>query len=131
MTDADLEARYRRYLARLNDHRPDDLEEFVHEALTYNGRPMTRLDYQNLIAGDLAAIPDLHFHVDRLVVAGDQVACRLKFHCTPRGEFLGLRPNGDKTVSFAEHVFYRWREGKIGEVWSLIDRPAIEAQLAS
>ena len=68
--------------------------------------------------------------MDRLVVAGDQVACRLHFHCTPRGEFLGLRPNG-KTIAFAEHVFYRWREGKIYEVWSLIDRPAVEAQLAA
>ena len=131
MTDTDNEARYRRYLDRLNAHRADDLEEFVHEALTYNGRPMTRLDYQNLIAGDIAAIPDLFFHVDLLVVAGDLIACRLHFHCTPRGEFLGLRPTGGKTISFAEHVFYRLREGKIGEVWSLIDRPAVEAQLAS
>ena len=130
MTDANLETRYRRYLDRLNEHRPEDLAEFVHEELTYNGRPMTRRDYQNLIAGDIAAIPDLFYHVDRLVVAGDQVACRLLFHCTPRGEFLGLRPNG-KSVSFAEHVFYRLREGRICEVWSLIDRPAIEAQLAS
>ena len=130
MTDADLEARYRRYLDRLNAHRPDDLGEFVCDELTYNGRPMTRRDYQNLLVGDLAAIPDLFFHVDRLVVAGDLVACRLHFHCTPRGEFLGLRANGDRTISFVEHVFYRFHGGKIGEVWSLIDRPAIEAQLA-
>ena len=45
MTDADLETRYRRYLDHLNAHRPDNLGEFVHEGLTYNGRPLTRLDY--------------------------------------------------------------------------------------
>ena len=52
------------------------------------------------------------------------------FDCTPQGEFLGLKPNG-KPVSFAEHVFYRWRDGRIHEVWSLIDQPAIQAQLAA
>ncbi len=91
---------------------------------------MTRLDYQNLIAGDVAAIPDLFFDIQVLVVAGDWIACRLHFACTPQREFLGLQPNG-KAVSFAEHVFYKLRDGKIFEVLSLIDRPAIERQLAA
>ena len=122
------EARYRRYIAQLNDRRLD-LGEFVHEGLTYNGRAITRRQYEDLIAGDVAAIPDLLFDVRRLVVDGDQVACRLHFACTPQAEFLGLRPTG-KSVAFAEHVFYRLRDGKIAEVWSLIDRAAIERQLA-
>ena len=91
---------------------------------------MTRLDYQNLIAGNIAAIPDLYFDVHLLVVNGSQIACRLNFECTPQSEFLGLRPNG-KLISFSEHVFYKFRDGKIYEVWSLLDRPAIEEQLAS
>lgn len=125
----DAESFYRRYIAALNDRRLDDLGEFVQEELTYNGRPMTRLDYRNMIAGDIAAIPDLRFEIRLLVVAGDQVACRLHFDCTPRGEFLGLRPSG-RRISFAEHVFYRLREGKIAEVWSLIDRSAVAEQFA-
>jgi predicted ester cyclase len=32
-------------------------------------------------------------------------------------------------VSFAENVFYQFRAGKIAEVWSVIDKRAIEAQL--
>ena len=101
----------------------------MNEELTYNGKPMTHLDYENLLAGDFAAIPDLHFDIHLLVVDADQIACRLNFVCTPQSEFLGLRPNG-KTVSFSEHVFYRLQNGKIKQVWSLIDRPAIEKQLA-
>ena len=124
------EAHYRRYISYLNDRRVDELGEFVHEALTYNGEAMTRLDYQNLIARDIAAIPDLHFDVQLLVVDGDKIACRLSFECTPQREFLGFQPNG-KSISFAEHVFYRLRDGKIDEVWSLLDRPAIAAQLAT
>jgi predicted ester cyclase len=78
----------------------------------------------------VAACPDLYFNVGLLAVEEGLVACRLEFDCTPQREFLGLQPNG-KRVTFREHVFYRFREGKIAEVWSLIDRSALAEQLAS
>ncbi len=56
------------------------------------------------------------------------VASRLRFDCAPKGVFLGLPVNG-RTVSFTENVFYEFRDGKIHEVWSVIDKAAIEAQL--
>jgi predicted ester cyclase len=48
--------------------------------------------------------------------------------CTPVGDFMGLPVNGRK-VQFSENVFYRFREGRIIEVWSVIDKAAAEAQL--
>jgi steroid delta-isomerase-like uncharacterized protein len=128
MTALRLEARYRAYLAALNERRLDDLADFVADDLTYNGEPMTRRRYRDMIAADIAAIPDLVFAADVVVAAGDRVACRLVFDCTPQHEFLGFTPNGRRLV-FAEHVFYRFRDGRIAEVSSLIDRPAIERQL--
>lgn len=128
MTDAETASRDRRYIACLNDRQLDGLDDFVNDEVTYNGRGMTRDDYRNMIARDIAAIPDLFFAIGLLVVAGDMVACRLNFDCTPQGEFLGLPPTG-RRISFSEHVFYRIREGRIQEVWSPIDRPAAEAQL--
>jgi predicted ester cyclase len=56
---ADLEAEYRTYLTVLNDRLLDDLEHHVQDELTYNGTPMTRRQYQDLIAADVAAVPDL------------------------------------------------------------------------
>jgi predicted ester cyclase len=128
MTSADLEAHYRAYLDALNERRLDDLVHYVQDELTYNGETMTRRQYRDMIAGDIAAIPD-HFFDARIIVAGgDQVACRIVFDCTPQHEFLGFTPNGER-VRFAEHVFYRFRDGRIAAVSSLIDRTAIEAQL--
>jgi predicted ester cyclase len=103
---------------------------FVQDELLYNGETMTRRQYQDLIAADITAIPDLIFDAHIIVASGDQVACRLVFDCTPQREFLGFSPNGER-LSFAEHVFYHFREGRIAAVSSLIDRPAIEAQLRS
>jgi predicted ester cyclase len=101
---------------------------FVQDELSYNGKTMTRRQYQDMIAADIAAIPDLIFDPQIVVASGDQVACRLLFDCTPQHEFLGFSPNG-KRLGFAEHVFYHFRDGRIAAVSSLIDRPAIEAQL--
>jgi predicted ester cyclase len=128
MLDADLDAHYRRYLTTLNERRFDRLVEFVHDEVTYNDVPMSRAEYRELIARHTAAVPDMFFAVDLLVVRGDHVACRIHFDCTPEAEFLGRQPTGHR-VSFSEHVFYRFREGRIEEVWSLIDMDAIGAQL--
>jgi predicted ester cyclase len=126
--DLDLEGRYRAYLDALNERRLDDLVHYVHEELTYNGETMTRRQYQSLIAADIAAIPDLLYDARIVVAGGDQVACRIVFDCVPEREFLGFSPNGERIV-FAEHVFYRFRDGRISAVSSLIDRAAIERQL--
>jgi predicted ester cyclase len=128
MTNADLETRYRAYLDALNERRLDDLLHYVQDELSYNGKTMTRRQYQDMIAADITAIPDLFFDAHIIVADGDQVACRLVFDCTPQHEFLGFSPNGER-LTFAEHVFYHFRDGRIAAVASLIDRPAIEAQL--
>ena len=99
MTNADLETCYRAYLAALNERRLDDLVHFVQDELSYNGKTMTRRQYQDLIAADIAAIPDLFFDAQIIVASGDQVACRLVFDCTPQREFLGFSPNGERRTS--------------------------------
>jgi predicted ester cyclase len=129
MAGADLDAVYRAYLRALNDRRLDDLRLYVHDDLTYNGEMMTRRRYCDMIAADIAAIPDLYYNADIIVVGADQVGCRLTFDCTPQRDFLGFSPNGAR-LSFAEHVFYRFHDGRIASVSSLIDRYAIQRQLS-
>jgi predicted ester cyclase len=123
-----LETHYRAYLAALNERRLDDLALYVQDDLTYNGEAMTRDRYRDMIAADIAAIPDLTYDAHLVVADGDWVACRIVFDCTPQGDFLGFSPNGAR-LSFAEHVFYRFRDDRISAVSSLIDRFAIKTQL--
>ncbi|QIM19994.1 SnoaL-like domain-containing protein [Phycicoccus sp. HDW14] len=124
-----LEAVYRDYLTALDERRFDELGQFVHDELTYNERPMTRAEYAAMIADDARRIPDLRFHARLVVVSGDVLACRLWFACTPEREFAGVAPTG-VPVSFAEHVFYRFRERRIEKVWSLVDLDSFRAQAA-
>jgi predicted ester cyclase len=128
MTDKSLEKLYRNYIECLNDRRLEDLGRFVDKAAVHNGQPLGLGGYRAMLEKDIRQIPDLLFQIELLIVDGPFVASRLRFDVTPGGNFLGLPVNGQK-VSFTENVFYRFDEGKIVEVWSVIDKTAIEAQL--
>ena len=123
-----LSAAYRKYLVCLNKHDWPDLGRFVHDDVVHNGRQIGLHGYREMLEKDFSEIPDLHFEIELLISDPPHVASRLSFNCAPKGTLLGLQING-KRVSFAENVFYRYRDGKICQVWSVIDKVAIEAQL--
>jgi predicted ester cyclase len=128
MTPSELTALYRAYIACLNRRDWARLDDFVHEEARHNGRPFGLSGYRAMLERDFEAIPDLHFNIERLAADPPLIASRLAFHCTPKGRFLGLPVNGRK-IAFAENVFYEFWKGKIIEVWSVLDKSAIEAQL--
>ena len=104
-----------------------DLAEFVHDSVVHNDRTLTVAEFQDLLRRDAAEIPDLHYDIELLVIDGEQVACRIRFACTP-ASFRGLPP-AVRPISFVEHVFYRYRDGRIAQIWSMIDMDAIRDQL--
>jgi predicted ester cyclase len=126
----ELRTHYQNYIECLNDRRFDQLDDYVAANVTYNGLLYTIEDYRHMLVVDTTSIPDLFFAIGLLVAENDHVAARLDFRCTPQREFLGFRPNG-AWISFSENVFYKFTSGKITEVWSLIDRQAIERQLGT
>ncbi|TCU18937.1 ester cyclase [Rhizobium sullae] len=128
MSKDELSAIYRDYIACLNAQDWHRLGRFVGDDVRHNGRQLGLPGYQAMLARDFQEIPDLRFEIQLLTSDPPLVASRLAFDCTPQGTFLGLPVNG-KRVSFTENVFYRFDREKIDEVWSVIDKAAIEAQL--
>ena len=128
MIKTDLSDVYRAYIACLNQQDWPKLEEFVDDNVFYKGRQIELSGYRKMLERDFHDIPDLHFNIQLLISDAPYIASRLAFDCSPKGKFLGLAVNGKK-VSFAENVFYEFREAKIVKVWSVIDKVAIESQL--
>ncbi len=124
----DLADIYRAYIACLNGQDWPRLGRFVADDAIHNSRRIGLSGYVAMLEQDFEQIPDLSFTVRLLVADPPFVASRLDFDCTPKGEFLGLNVGGKK-ISFAENVFYEFREDRICEVWSTIDKAAIESQL--
>jgi predicted ester cyclase len=119
---------YQQYIRCLNDQSWGNLGQFVSEDVQHNGRRLGLSRYRMMLERDFAGIPDLFFHMEMLVGDLPFVGAWLAFQCSPQGVFLGLPVHG-KRVHFAENVFYAFRQGRIAEVWSIIDKRAIEAQL--
>lgn len=128
MGEANLSEVYRGYIACLNAQDWSKLGRFVGDNVKYNGQRIGLSGYREMLERDFREIPDLRFEIQLLVCEPPHIASRLHFDCTPIGTFLGLPVQG-RRVAFAENVFYQFRGDKIQEVWSVIDKAAIERQL--
>ena len=124
-TDANV---YRDYIACLNKQDWPNLGQFVDDEVIHNGRRVGLSGYLEMLERDFEEIPDLYFTVQMLISDPPYMATRISFECTPKGKSLGLHVNG-KTVSFAENVIYELRSERTVQVWSVIDKAAIEGQI--
>lgn len=120
---------YERYIACLNARDWNELGEFVAADVVHNARSLGLDGYRAMLEENCRDIPDLYFNADLVLANESHVASRLRFDCTPVHELLGVPVNG-RRVTFHEHAFYTLREGKIAEVFSVIDKAAVEAQLS-
>lgn len=128
MTRTELADFYQGYIDCLNRQDWEHLGDFVHSDVTYNATTIGLAGYRAMLERDFREIPDLVFRIQLLVADPPTVASRLNFTVSPSGEFFGLPING-RTVTFDENVFYECRDGKIAQVWSVIDKAAIAQQL--
>lgn len=128
MTRDELATVYRDYITCLNRRDWAVLGRFVDDGVRHNGRPLRLGGYRAMLEDDVRRIPDLRFDIQMLLSDPPRIACRLAFDVTPVSEFLDLPVNG-RRVRFTENVFYEFQAAKICEVWSVIDKAAVEAQL--
>ena len=129
MASTSLSNLYRAYIGCLNRQDWDELGRYVDDEVEHNGRPLKLSGYRDMLVQDFEDIPGLRFNIQLLASSPPLVAARLAFKCSPKGKFLGLSVDG-RRVSFAENVSYEFKRSKIASVWSIIDKAAIEAQLA-
>ena len=73
------------------------------------------------IAPFRASFPDVHMEIVDLVAEGDKVVGRFTCSATHLGEWLGHAPTGRRFERVDEVSIYRFRDGRITQVWSLED----------
>jgi len=128
MSEPEILSLYRRYIDCLNRQDWSNLGRFVDEEVHYNGQRIGLTGYQRMLENDFRTIPDLHFGIDLLLADPPHVAARLRFDCTPVGDLFGVAVNGQR-VQFTENVFYEFSDGRIRNVYSVIDKAAVQAQV--
>ena len=125
---AGLQDFYRGYLACCNERRFGDIGAFVHDDIRFNGEPTSLADYVAAIAANIDSVPDYDWTIEDIAVTGDLIAVRLTDTGTPVKDWLGIKLLG-RSMTIAEFAFSRVRDGKIAEMWFLLDAPSAKRQL--
>jgi predicted ester cyclase len=113
---AETIAAYENYLARCNEHRFDELGEFVDENVSGSGPDDGLAAYVEGLHALVAAFPDWRWELQDRVVQGCSVAARLIGRGTHAGPFQGVAPTG-RPVEVQELVGYRFADGRITHCW--------------
>lgn len=135
MSDSVHSFPYARYTEDVwNSHDPEALAQyFAADARVHSMTPGVvagaGLDYLRGRAESLfAAFPDVHFEIEDVVEQGDLLAARVTLEGTQRGEFAGIAITGKRMKAY-DFAMYRIVDGKITDVWSLIDMQGLRDQL--
>ncbi|MEU4659204.1 ester cyclase [Streptomyces sp. NPDC023723] len=126
--DHDMRAFYLRYLAALNAHEFDGMDEFIADRTTLNGEPATREDLLAVQRHDVAAVPDLHWELKEMLFDGDRLAVRAVNTGTPVREWLGVAPSG-ASFEITEYAIYQIRDGRFIHMTALHDAGELRRQL--
>ena len=113
---AEAAALYERYLTRCNEHRFDQLGEFVSEHVSGSGAADGLAGYIERLKAVHTAFPDYRWELQELVVEEDTIAARLIGQGTHAGPFDGIAPTG-RRIRTQELVIYRFADGKIVHCW--------------
>jgi steroid delta-isomerase-like uncharacterized protein len=84
--------------------------------------------YKGLCQAYFSAFPDLYITTDDLIAEGDKVTKVWTANCTHKGDFMGIPATG-KPVSVKGMEVFRIEDGKIAEIWSIMDNLGMMQQL--
>ncbi|WIX79183.1 ester cyclase [Amycolatopsis carbonis] len=83
-------------------------------------------------AGEIVrtSFSDAVLHVDDILIDGDKAAVRWTMTATHDGDFLGTPPTG-KAISLRATVVFGLRDGRIAELWPMLDFHGLLRQVAA
>ncbi|MFD6754110.1 ester cyclase [Micromonospora gifhornensis] len=127
-TQEELRTWYLRYVAALNAHEFDGMDEFINDQVMLNGRMGTRDDVLTVQRQDVDAVPDLHWEVKELLFDRNRIAVRAINTGTPVKEWLGVAPSG-ASFEIVEYAIYEVRDGRFVQMTALHDSAELLRQL--
>jgi predicted ester cyclase len=116
MTNDELATFYRRYNTCCNEHRVEELAEFVARNVAIDGTLRSLDAYADELRTVVRAFPDYRWELRHLVVDAPWIAAHFTDTGTHLGTFHGIQATG-RSVAVPEFAFYRVDAGRIVEVW--------------
>ncbi len=96
--------------------------------LHFNGATMDLAAYKEILPGFFNAFSDVRHEIHFMLAENDLVTGVMTVHTKHIGEWEGIAPTG-RTVSIADIVVLRMRDGKVAEEWAVLDMAGLKQQL--
>jgi steroid delta-isomerase-like uncharacterized protein len=129
MTPEEHKAVVRRFFEEVwNQQKLEAIDDVFAATVVFNGQPVARDAFRQLVAARRAAFPDIHVTVEDQVAEGDKVSTRRTWEATHRGPYRGIAATG-KRVKWSQISIVRIADGKIVEDWAVADELSILQQL--
>ncbi|MGW2090700.1 ester cyclase [Promicromonospora sukumoe] len=130
MSDTELRELYENYVAALNAHQFDRLDEFIDDQVTLNYQLGTNHDVIGVLHGLVEAVPDFHWELRDLSFDGDRIAAHLINTGTLVKEWLGVAGTG-ASFEIDEYAIYEVRDRRFTHITALQDGAALLRQVAA
>src|SRR5688500_2646650 len=72
------------------------IDDIFAATVVFNGQPVGRDAFRQLVAARRAAFPDIHVTVEDQVAEGDKVSTRRTWEATHLGPYRGIAPTGKR-----------------------------------
>lgn len=122
----------RRWHGEMNKHNAGACEVFLADTYTETNNmtpgPLDKAGAKALLDALFVAIPDMHREIVEQTAEGDRVVERLRYSGTQQGEMFGIPATG-KQATFDAVMTSRIEDGKIVEIWALLDSMSLMQQL--
>lgn len=129
MSDFDIREFYGRYVDAINEHRWDQIGEFMADEIVAHGVTVTREQGVAAFASITDAMPDYQVELKHLTISGDTIGSHAITRGTPLKEWLGVAPTG-RAIEIDEVTVYRIRDGRFIQMSNVWDVDALAAQQA-
>ncbi|HTR31568.1 MAG TPA: ester cyclase [Puia sp.] len=93
----------------------------VHVLLDSTETKKSIADQADFLRYFFKAFPDVHYSIGDVLESDNRIAMRVIFSGTHNGEFWGYPPPGNHIKYLSEIFFFRFKRGKVEELWVQLD----------
>ncbi len=93
-------------------------------------QPIDKAAAKGLLQTMYAAVPDMQRTIEQQVAEGDRVMDFITYRGTHLGNFVGIPPTG-RAVTTTAMMISRIRDGRVVELWAVIDMMSVMQQIGA
>ncbi|XPV67558.1 MAG: ester cyclase [Halarcobacter sp.] len=115
-----------------NKHNKEYIDILFDEEITFHGSlnvvAKGKKEFETYMDNVLTGIPNLYHGVEIMISEDDKIAVRAVYNGTHKGKLFDFEPTNNR-IKYNGASFFRFKDGKICDIWVLGDLATLHKQL--